>query len=158
MNNYAAEAAIGAAALTREASDNPFKMVYRLVDQHPGMDKNALFELFQVEIADSESFRRAVDLYFFTNAYSYATSARNHRPAQSRRGPGRVGMEERTEAIKAQIIMLDLTMPNGKAMRDCTFQEMAMFGNRFTKLAAMGKKTELVGVKLTEEQVKAIMK
>lgn len=158
MNNYATQAMVGASALNREAADNPFKLIYRLVDTHPGMDKNALFDLFLDELAECEEFKRAVALYFFTNAYTYATGVRTSRLSPIERAQGKAQTREHADSIKAQIVMLDLTMTNGKLLGDCTGAEVATLGNRFQKLAARVGKAKTVRAVLSEDQVKAIMK
>jgi len=160
MHAHVESAKYGATALARGADANPRKMLLDIMEAHSDKSKNEIFEIFREVLSEEPAAQRAVEWYFFLHMYDYATDPRRtsacHDPVQ--RAEARVQQRERIEAIKAQIVMLDLTMPNGKALRDCTFQEVATLGNRFSKLATMGKKTELVGAKLNEEQVRAIMK
>ena len=51
---------------------------------------------------------------------------------------------------KAQIILMNLPMPNGKLLRDCTFADCSKFTGWFKILAKQGKPTEKVGKKLSE--------
>lgn len=159
MNGFAAEATMGAAALARGATTkNPFETVYSLVDDNPGADKQSLFAQFNDHAGDDPELQRAVNYWFFCNAHSYATTSRNRRADVEKRREAKVHQEVLAEKFVTQIVVLDLTMPNGKAMRDCTGAEMAKFGNRFQKLAERVGKTKTVGSVLNEDQVKEIMK
>lgn len=99
-----------------------------------------------------------MEWYFFVNMRDYLVNSRNRNPDPVERAQSRQRQAEVVESIKAQIVMLDLTMTNGKAMRDCTGAEMAKFGNRYQRIAEKVGKAKLVGAVLNEDQVKAIMK
>jgi len=64
---------------------------------------------------------------------------------------------ETVERIKAQILLLALTMPNGKPMSDCTGQEMASFGAAYGRIAAKVGKAKTVGSVLSEEEVRKLV-
>ena len=51
---------------------------------------------------------------------------------------------------KSGVILMNLPMPNGKLLRDCTFAESSKFGGWFVTIAKYGKPTEKIGKKLTE--------
>jgi hypothetical protein len=63
--------------------------------------------------------------------------------------------EETGEIVK---ILLDLTLPGGKALRDATFAECRQAGGFFTRIAKLGKPDEIVGKKLTDAQVAKVLK
>lgn len=144
---------------------NPRDLVLTLITNNPTSTRAELFPKFREILSKGpDGYQRAVDYYFFANMFGQITDAR---PMGHPRGP--VPSPQSTaqaleveqilvDRVKAQFVLLDLTMTNGKLLRDCTFQEVATFSNRFAKLATKGKKAELVGVVLTEDQVKAIMK
>jgi nitrogen fixation/metabolism regulation signal transduction histidine kinase len=48
--------------------------------------------------------------------------------------------------------ILDFPMPNGKQLRHCTFGEVAAFGERFAKIAKLGKPDQIVGDVITAKQ------
>jgi hypothetical protein len=135
-------------------------MLLDLMESHAEKTKNEIFEMFRDALAEDQSYQRAVDWYFFLHMYDYATDPRRSGPAPDpvQRAEARVQRREAIQRVAAQIVMLDLTMPNGKTMRECTGAEMAKFGNRFQKIAEKVGKTKTVGAVLSEEQVRGIMK
>lgn len=61
-----------------------------------------------------------------------------------------------TDEIKARIrkvIMLDLTLPNGKKLRDCTGAECAKAGGFYTEVSKHIKATEIVDKHLSERNL-----
>jgi hypothetical protein len=63
------------------------------------------------------------------------------------------------EAVRdVPTLVLDLPMPNGKKLGECTFREVGLLGAAFKKLASHGKPTQLVNAVLTNTQVKKILK
>lgn len=55
-----------------------------------------------------------------------------------------------------RIVLLDLPMPNGKKLRDCTFSEVGKFGNWMSELATHGKPTQVISHRLNEKEVQNI--
>ena len=68
-------------------------------------------------------------------------------------------MEKAIEA-KAQIILLDLVLPNGKALRDCTGRDCKQMsgkmGGWLQKIAERVKPTQFVGDVLKEADVRKL--
>lgn len=62
-----------------------------------------------------------------------------------------------TDRVKAQVIHLTLTMPNGKPMAQCTGEEMEGFGAAYCRIADQLSPSETVGEHFTEEQVRGLM-
>jgi len=148
----------GASFIAHKQDNNPRDLVVELVKEAPTATRNELFAQFRERLDEAgDEFRRAVEWYFFVNMYDYLVTNRSARRDPVQRAEARVQQRETVERIKAQIVMLDLTMPNGKAMRACTGQEMATFGNRFQKIADRVGKTKVVGKVLNEDQVREIM-
>jgi hypothetical protein len=137
---------------------NPRALIVKIIEDNPDMDKKELFEIFRVELLDEPGGQRAVEWYFFVNMYEYATTSRNRKLGPVDRAEAHQRKAEAIEKGIAQIMLLDLDMPNGKAMKDCTGAEMARFGSRFQKIADRVGKAKTVGAVLSEDQVKAIMK
>lgn len=148
----------GASFIGKHEANNPRQMLIRILEDNSGASKEVLFSLFRLCLEEDEGFQRAVDWYFFINMFEYAVTSRNRRLDPTVKAEARMKQAEMVESIKSQIVMLDLTMTNGKAMRDCTGAEMAKFGNRFQKIAERVGKTKLVGDVLDEAQVVEIMK
>jgi hypothetical protein len=147
----------GASFIAGKSEHNPRDLVIDAIKAMPGAGRKEVFERFRTMLAEAgDDCNRAVEWYFFVNMHDYLMTNRN-RPDPIERATARQQQTERVEAIKAQI-MLDLDMPNGKKMRDCTGAEMARFGNRYQRIAEKVGKAKTVGSVLNEDQVKAIMK
>lgn len=56
-----------------------------------------------------------------------------------------------------RLLLMEIKMPNGKLLRDCTFGECRTIGGQFLELSDRGEPNEIVGQKLTEEQVREIL-
>lgn len=158
MHEHAESSRVGASFLAKQATDNPREMLIGLIEENKDATKDDLFKIFRKHLDDEPGYQRAVDWYFFINMYEYAVSNRNRKLDPVSRAEARQRQSERVESIKAQIVLLDLTMTNGKLLGDCTGAEVATLGNRFQKLAARVGKANTVRTVLSEDQVKAIMK
>lgn len=158
MHPHIQSARNGSSALAKGAADNPREMLINLIDQHKDSTKEDLFKQFRGHLEDEPGYRRAVDWYFFINMYEYATTSRNRNKDPVQRAAHAAGQREAVDNIKAQVVLLALIMPNGKAMKDCSGAEMARFGNRYQKIAARVGKNKTVGAVLSEDQVKGILK
>ncbi len=160
MHPHVESSRTGATALAKAFTENPRKMLINLIEQNPDADKESLFKLFREQLDDEPKYQEAVSLYFFINMYEYAVTRpeREKRGRAVRRTDSDIQHRQMVEQAKAQIVMLDLTMPNGKQMRDCTGAEMSAFGTRFQKIAQRVGKTKVVGAVLSEDQVRQIMK
>jgi hypothetical protein len=150
----------GASFIAASTEDNPRDLLVALIAKHPGTDRKAIFEMFcsDIDIDLTNPYQRAVAWYFFVNMHDYLTTNRNYKPDPIERARAKAQQSEEVERIKGQIMLLNLTMPNGKPMRDCTGAEMAKFGNRYQRIAEKVGKAKLVGLVLNEEQVQEIMK
>jgi hypothetical protein len=56
---------------------------------------------------------------------------------------------------QSRAIILDFLMPNGKAMRECTFGYVREIGGRFAAIGALRKARQVIGDVLTDEQAQA---
>jgi hypothetical protein len=74
--------------------------------------------------------------------------------------------ERKTEALKEaavmaettrQVILLDMVMPNGNPLRDCTDKDCAKAGGWLSKVAAKLKPGEKVGDVLSETEVRRLL-
>jgi hypothetical protein len=149
----------GASFVAGKSAHNPRDLVVTVLEKAPDAEREEQFQQFRQLLAKrADAFQRAVDWYFFLNMSTYLTTNRNVRPDPVQRAESVAIQQEMVESIKAQIVMLDLTMPNGKPMKECTGAEMSRFGNRFQRIAEKVGKTKTVGAVLNEDQVKAIMK
>jgi len=152
MHPYAEGSKQGATLLARNAIANPRKVLLDLIEAHPNYSKARLFERFRHLVEDDDDLRMEVEWYFFNNCYGKAMQVK-----RNGNGCHKSRIEEAANAIVRQIVVLDLMMPNGKKMRDCTGPEMRRFGTRFTAIAdAVGRKK--VGDVLDDEKARKILK
>lgn len=149
----------GASFIAMASEHNPRDLVVELVKKNPDRDRKELFDSFRETLDEAgDDYRRAVEWYFFVNMYDYLVTSRRTPLDPMQRAEAKARQAETVERIKSQIVLLELDMPNGKKMKECTGGEMAKFGNRFQRIAEKVGKAKLVGDVLNEEQVKAIMK
>lgn len=149
----------GASFIATKTADNPRDLVIEVLRLHPDAEVKSQFEKFRALLEDcGDDYQRAIDWYFFVNMRDYLVSNRNRRLNPVEIASVKIKQREVIEQIKAQIVMLDLTMPNGKAMRECTGAEMAKFGDRYQKIADRVGRSGVVGEVLNEEQVRDIIK
>lgn len=145
---------------------NPRDVLMDIIKRAPEADRKQVFNEFCEAIgADVENnpHLRAVVWYFVINMYGQITDPRPQGHNRQAQPDLKVVREARAEQLSTivervkQRVMLDLEMPNGKLMRDCTGAEMAKFGNRYQKIADQVGKAKTVGSVLSEEQVKQIL-
>lgn len=147
----------GASFIAGKQESNPRDLVIDAIKMCPGETRKEVFARFRTLLGEmGDEYQRAVDWYFFVNMHDYLTTNRSKHPRSVE--PDQAKHPERVASVKAQIVLLDLDMPNGKPMRACTGAEMARFGNRYQRIAEKVGKTKTVGDVLNEDQVKAIMK
>lgn len=130
-------------------------IVKKAIERDPEGTREEQFEVFR-SLLKKDTEREAL-FYFFVNMRSYFVTNRSIRDPMQR-AQAKQQQEDMVESIKAQIMLLDLTMPNGKPMKDCTGAEMSKFGNRYQRIAEKVGKAKLVGAVLNEEQVRGILK
>lgn len=153
--------ATGSSFISGRNENNPRDLVVDLVKKNPKQHRKDMFENFRAMLQDNDDYQRAVDFYFFVNMYDQIVRVRDsHHRAPAIASMAAKEQEEIRKAvdiIKGQIVLLDLTMPNGKPMKACTGAEMAKFGNRYQKIADQVGKNKFVGSVLSEDQVKKIL-
>lgn len=147
----------GASFIAEKSDHNPRDLVIEVVKDMPEGSRKERFERFWVSLGDvGVDYHRAVAWYFFVNMHDYLTTSRNQ-PDPVQRQQQRVKQTELVEKIKAQIILLEFPMTNGKLLGDCTGTDLAKMGNRYQKLAERVGKAKTVRSVLSEDQVKTIL-
>lgn len=164
---------------------NPRELLVRLMKQNKTASEEAIQELMFEEVKQDHRYFGAIFAYWFANNWRYAhgderateSSARttpgfgvghNGPPPASPRPQGpppltpeqlarrRQEREARTDAV-VTVVLLNLTMPNGKQLRKCTKADLIKFGGFYKKLAQFvlpGKTVE--GSNLSEARVQEI--
>jgi hypothetical protein len=159
MLDHVESSRVGLSGASKVSDRSPRELVLKVIEQNPGIEKKQAFELFLVAVGTDRGYWRAMAFYFFVHMWEYAFGpATRTKPDPIQRLEDRQRETDMVERAKAQIMLLDLKMPNDKPMRDCTGAEMAKFGNRYQRIAEKVGKAKLVGAVLSEDQVRGIMK
>jgi hypothetical protein len=109
------------------------------------------------ESEDSENLMKSVFKYWFANNY---VSLRPLTPAEreARKAQRQVEIEQAKTTIKQNL--LDLVLPNGKRLRDCTGRDCTRLSKKIgpwlMRIAEKVKPNEIVGKVLTEAQVQSL--
>jgi hypothetical protein len=146
----------------REA--NPRALLEALVAEHPDLSHSRLLKLFRERLQepDGEDYIDVIVEYWFTN------NIRSIRPAMSdEQRAERKNARKRTVAAlatkvkakieaRAKIVLLDMLMPNGKPLRDCSKADCKLSGGWLTRLADRMRPNELVGDRTSEEELQKL--
>ncbi|GEM_PF-5131432 len=145
---------------------NPRDLLKRLIEENPGADKATIHKTFRDEVRgeDGEEYLDSVIEYWFSNNYHSLVdpAPRRERPAAQKTDRVAEIREKVKTRIRqeAQIILLDMVLPNGKPLRECTGTECSQLGTKvgawLTKIAGKVKPSEVVGDVLDEAQVRKL--
>lgn len=148
---------------------NPRSVLMDLLREHPRASEAEIVTLFMLRVLGNNSIAmiamppeaEAIFEYFSTN---HARSIARYEPELApevyvERSEARAqaktarkqGMAKKFQAL----IRGDFIMPNGKPLRECTFGYVGQIGGFFTALSSRGKPNEIIGEKLTDEQIAA---
>lgn len=146
---------------------NPRDLLKSLIDEHPSAAKTTLLAMVRNELLEDRSadMLDSVIEYWFTNNYHslVAPVARAPRPprevvkaAQTAKVADIKSKVQARIQEEAQLLLLDLVMPNGKSLRDSTGKECAKAGGWYTKIAMRVPPGTKVGKALSEDQLRAL--
>jgi hypothetical protein len=150
----------GAATNRRTAKRNPYELIIQLREERPTDSWDALFDRWKKAVHADDALEDAVDRYAYANFT--AQYDRDNTKPRPRRSVAAEVAKNRAEAIKAtakairDVVLMNLTLPNGKRLRDATFADCGRAGGWFKVLATKGKPSEVVGKKLTENDLWAL--
>lgn len=145
-------------------SGNPRDLLRRIIEEDPSASKVELLKACRDEIIKDEDMVDAVIEYWFSNNYHSLIGQKSTTcDAQQKRRQSisevATNIKERIEE-RAQMLLLDMILPNGKALRDCTGRECANLGNRIgqwlKRVSAEIRPTQRVGDALSEERVRQL--
>jgi hypothetical protein len=148
-------------------------MMDNVTDPHASEDRDTVKEQFLqfMNSAAGAQYRETAFIYWLDNNYrallaDYPEPEKDLTPRAERKAEkGRIAaaMKQKVEQAieqKAQIILLDWVLPNGKALRDCTGRDCRQMsgtvGTWLRKIADRIKPTELVGSVLQEADVRKL--
>jgi hypothetical protein len=156
----------GAKRATWRAND-PRPILEKILIENPKAEQTEWWALFWQEIVEDQDYLMGVARYYFDNAL--VAHFRNHQRPRLYNPVGKdVARKEALSSVKkmlteriqheAAVVLLDLVMPNGKALRDCTGKDCRKIGGWCLLLAKRVPMTKTVAETLNEEQVQAFWK
>jgi hypothetical protein len=160
------ETAVRGAKIQSFRKSSPRDVLRRIISEEPDASKSQLLTMCRDEILKDEDMVESVIEYWFSNNYhsligptARPTSFSSRQLRESRIETAKTAIVERIEE-RAQMILLDMIMPNGKALKECSGKECASLGKRISPwLARISKAvppSKLVGDVLSEERVRQI--
>jgi hypothetical protein len=154
---------------------NPRVVLQEILNERPKAGRDEILKLFREEVKADEDLMDGVILYWFDNNW------RSLSPETKAGGPGakpggtaaRASVTPPTVTAKTipssakhkikerivyetKLMLLELVMPNGKRLADCTGPECQSFGSWFAELAAQAPKDKTIGEAFSEDQVRAL--
>lgn len=118
----------------------------------------ALAALFLGEVRKNPGYLESISIYIMANVKASLEA----RPYTPRTPAQRASMEKAVEnsvinKVTARVLM-KFRMPNGKTLEQSTFAECATAGGWLTKVSEFGEPAEIVGQKLSEAQLRRLLK
>jgi hypothetical protein len=139
----------------------PRALLRQLVEENKRASEKTIKKMFLGRVRDDDEMIDAIVEYWFANHFRKLASPEEIEASlqfkrQDRSSAAKVAKTAVTNKIieTAKIMLLDLTMGNGKKLRDCTGKDCAKAGGWLTKIAAAIKPTDVVGAVLSETQVR----
>jgi len=136
-------------------------LLAEIITTNPQSSDRLLLEKFVEQLREDDDYFLAAAEYAFDNAMR-ALRREQARPTPQQRAELAAERAKHAAAhaklvsrIKAKVL-LNLAMPNGKKLRDCTGEECRHFGGWCLRVAAKVGLAKLVGDVLSEQQVRAL--
>lgn len=146
-------------------ADNPRELLKRLAEQHPKWSKEHLLKTLTNEVVDNHKYLTAIIEYWFANNY-HSLIEQPAAPSRARAYDRSASIAAVKEAVetqiqhKAEIMLLQMEMPNGKLLRDCTgtecFKLSSKLGGWLLRISKKVKASQTVGSVLSEDQVRQL--
>ena len=139
------------------------EMALRICKDNPQLVKDddieALAQLFESEVRKNPGYLESISIYVMANV----KASLEERPTYKPRTPAqKAAIEKAVEnsvvnKIAAKVLM-KFRMPDGKTLDESTFADCAKAGGWLTKVSTFGKPDEIVGQKLSEAQLRRLLK
>ena len=135
------------------------EVLVSLIEADPTADAKKLFARWSVIIRDDDDLLTAALQHSFTNAFAALEAPRRHasRPfAPLVTRAERAASVATTSKVVTQIMLMNLTLPSGKLLREATFKECTEAGGWWVKVGKQGKPNQIVGRTISEVDLRAI--
>lgn len=141
--------------MSRVARKNPTELLVSIIEDDPTASTERLFKLWNERVIADEDYQSSVNRHAFTNIL--ASLERHKRKPRPKKSAKEVAARvERLKKRVTAIILLNLTLPNGKRLEQATFAECSAAGGWYAKVAKRGKPNQIVGKVLSEEDLRSI--
>lgn len=135
---------------------NPRDVLNRIIEAMPGASRESVLAALRDAVKEpaAELHLDAIIEYWFANNYRALTEPR--RPPA---GPSTAMVAEAKATIKQRaerMVLLDMILPNGKALREATGRDCKRAGGWLRAIAQRIKPNERVGDVLTESDVRKL--
>lgn len=143
---------------------SPRGLLMKLMGVNPNMPESNLLRLFREKVKEAtdegdDYISPIIEYWFAPNYKSLLNLQRPPAKRQAAKAARKAEIDEIKSTVKeriARMVLLDVVLPNGKRLRDCTGKECAKAGGWFAKIAGKVKPTEIVGKVLSETQVRSL--
>jgi hypothetical protein len=143
---------------------NPRKALAKIIDDNPKGPETVWRTLFhELAVEDSDYAKAIIEWWLDNNLKALMTKEDALREARAAASAAKPPTKDAIKSTlrehinhQAQIILLDLLMPNGKKLALCTGRECGKFGGWFTALADKVPANKAVSDVLSEGEVRKI--
>jgi hypothetical protein len=144
----------GAAAVSRVAQRNPMEVLTSLVEGDPTAGADRLFRSWLDIVREDEDLFIPALRHTFTNMLSCLDRDKRRGTVRAVPVAAQRQLVEQVKERVVQVILMNLTLPSGKLLRDSTFKECASAGGFFARISKQGKPNQVVGKTLTEDHLR----
>jgi hypothetical protein len=159
------ETGIYGAKVQSWSDSKPRAVLARLMEANPSASRDAIAALFWEEVREDFDCLKAITLeYWLPNNYLQLTKPRPKQSSGSRsfaqaQASVKSAIKKKVET-GIKIALLQMEMPNGKKLSNCTGRECAQLstkvGSWLERVAAKLKPSEIVGDKLSESDLRRL--
>lgn len=139
---------------------NPRELLKRLAEDNPSWSKERLFQAFVDQVMGNKGYLDTIVEYWFANNFHSLLerpSNANERARSSRVEGIKANLAEHITR-HAEMLLLEMQMPNGKPLRDCTGAEClklsSAVGGWLLRVSKRIGSDQTVGSALTENEVR----
>jgi hypothetical protein len=142
---------------------NPRELLRTLVEQHPQWSRERIFSELRDRVmgARDKAYLDTILEYWFANNYHSLVPEVDRAERQAARSKAASDVKAAIED-HIKIALLDMMMPNGKPLRQCTGLECARFSSKIgawlLRISKQIKPTDIVGDVMTEKQLRQLYK
>lgn len=133
-------------------SANPRRTLREIIDRNPDFDEKGwreqFWDLIKDDLSDSGDLKACIEYWLDNNLRSLMPQL--HRGSTSRTSTASE-IEKETNRL-----LLQLVMPNGKRLAECTGSDCVRFGGWYSAIAALVPPDQIVGVHLDEQKLQQL--